>query len=589
MKAKFFSTASMVAVAAAIACSIPAFADQNDQGNQGDHGNQGNHDDHDRDHRHAHEIPTETPIKHLVVIFNENRSFDHYFGTYPKAGNPSGSIPFVPLPHTPKVNNLEQDSLLTNNPNLNPANNSVDSMGHPVINASNPFRLDRTQANTRSQNHSYTPEQQAVDNGKDDLFPKFTGRGTAGATGVFGTNGQVMGYFDGNTVTGLWNYAQHFAMSDNNWTDTFGPSTPGVLEVVAGQTNGVQNVLGVSTATVPDTQGGLTLIGDTDPANDMCSTTNPAFATILMGGKNIGDLLTAEHVSWGSFMGGFDLTITNKNGTTGCLRSTFSTTVASTIVDYIPHHAFFQYHVSTANPTHARPSSVAAIGHTHTVGGTALDPAKHNYDLHDFTDAVKAGNFPAVSYIKMPAFQDGHAGNSDPLDEQAGNVALINFIQQQPEWRHTAIIITYDDSDGWYDHQYMPPKTASYDPTADQVNGPGLCGRGVNKQPQPKGLVGKPVNGRCGPGTRVPLILVSPWAKTNYISHDYTTQASVVRFIEDNWLQHRRLGGGSFDDDAGSISDLFDFDHDHGRDVRPVQLFLDPVSGTIVTSPPATP
>ena len=133
----------------------------------------------------------------------------------------------------------------------------------------------------------------------------------------------------------------------------------------------------------------------------------------------------------------------------------------------------------------------------------------------------------------------------------------------------------------------MPPKNASYDPTADQVNGPGLCGRGANTQPQPNGLNGKPVNGRCGPGTRVPLILVSPYAKTNYVSHDYTTQASVVRFIEDNWLQHKRLGGGSFDDNAGSIAGLFDFDHDHGRDVRPVALFLDPVSGTILTSPPA--
>jgi acid phosphatase/phospholipase C len=398
-----------------------------------------------------------------------------------------------------------------------------------------------------------------------------------------------MGYFDGNTVTGLWNYAQHFAMSDNNWTDGFGPSTPGMLEVVAGQTNGVTNVLGTSTQTVPDTQGGLTLIGDTDPGNDVCSTTNPAFATILMGGKNIGDLLTAEHVSWGSFMGGFDLTLTNANGTTKCLRSTFSTNVNSTIVDYIPHHAFFQYHPSTANWTHARPSSVAAIGHTHTMDGHTLDPANHNYDLADFYAAVKAGNFPAVSYIKMPAFQDGHAGNSDPIDEQAGNVALINFIQQQPEWRDTAIIITYDDSDGWYDHQYMPSKSASYDPTADQVNGPGQCGLGVNKQPQPNGLNGKPVNGRCGPGTRVPLILVSPWAKTNYVSHDYTTQASVVRFIEDNWLQHKRLGGGSFDDNAGSIRDLFDFDHDHDRDVRPFQLFLDPNTGTILTSPPSTP
>jgi phospholipase C len=559
MKTRLLSTAAAFAAATAVACSAPVFGQ----------------DDFLRDlFRHPHEIHTKTPIKHLVVIFNENRSFDHYFATYPNAANPPGSIPFVAKPHTPKVHNLANANLLTNNPNFT---NTANGTG-----AANPFRLDRTQANTRSQNHSYTPEQQAVDNGKDDLFPKFTGRGTAGGVGAFGTNGQVMGYFDGNTVTAFWNYAQHFAMSDNNWTDTFGPSTPGVLEVVAGQTNGVQNIVGTSSS-ISDGQGGLTLIGDTDPGYDACSSKT---STMLMGGKNIGDLLNDEHISWGSFMGGFDLTLKNANGTTGCARSTFSSNVNGTIVDYVPHHAFFQYHKSTANPTHARPSSVHAIGHTYQKDGKTLDPANHGYDLEDFYSAVKAGSFPAVSYIKMPAFQDGHAGNSDPLDEQLGNVELINFLQKQPEWRETAVIITYDDSDGWYDHQYVAPTNASYDATADQVNGPGLCGLGAAKQPAPNGLSGKPVNGRCGPGTRVPLIVVSPYAKENYVSHTYTTQASVVRFIEDNWLRGKRLGGGAFDETAGSIMDLFDFDQDHGHDLKMNALFLDPASGTVIVSPP---
>ena len=287
MKARFVSTAAILAVATAVACGAPVFGQE----------------DFDRDHRHPNDVHTKTPIKHLVIIFNENRSFDHYFATYPNAANPSGSIPFVAKPHTPKVNNLANANLLTNNPNFT---NTANGTG-----AANPFRLDRTQANTRSQNHSYTPEQQAVDNGKDDLFPKFTGRGTAGGVGAFGTNGQVMGYFDGNTIAGLWNYAQHFAMSDNAWTDTFGPSTPGMLEVVAGQTNGVQNIVGTSSS-IADGQGGLTLIGDTDPAYDSCSSTT---STMLMAGKNIGDLLNEENISWGSFMGGFDLTRSNTNGT----------------------------------------------------------------------------------------------------------------------------------------------------------------------------------------------------------------------------------------------------------------------------------
>src|SRR5215470_14914269 len=116
MKAKLLSTAAVFAVASAVACSIPVFAD--DFGRDRDH-----HDDRGHGDHHPHELHTETPIKHLVVIFNENRSFDHYFATYPNAGNPSGSIPFVPKPHTPRVNNLANNNLLTNNPNLNPANN----------------------------------------------------------------------------------------------------------------------------------------------------------------------------------------------------------------------------------------------------------------------------------------------------------------------------------------------------------------------------------------------------------------------------------------------------------------------------------
>jgi len=285
-------------------------------------------------------------------------------------------------------------------------------------------------------------------------------------------------------------------------------------------------------------------------------------------------------------MGGFDLTLSNTNGTTNCARSTFSSNVGGTITDYIPHHAWFQYYKSTANPTHARPSSVHAIGHTYADDHKTLDTANHAYDLEDFYAAVKAGHLPAVSYIKMPAYQDGHAGYSDPLDEQADNVELINFLQKQPEWRETAVIITYDDSDGWYDHQYLAPKSASYDPTADQVNGPGLCGLGATKQPAPNGLNGQPVNGRCGPGTRVPFIVVSPYAKTNHVSSTYISQASVVLFIEDNWLHCKRLGGGSFDATTGSIMDMFDFDQDHRHDFRTDALFLDPTAGTVIVSPP---
>jgi len=242
----------------------------------------------------------------LVIIYQENVSFDHYFGTYPVATNPAGEPVFHALAHSPTTTNHGVNgltlALLTSNPNLsNPANG---------VNAANPFRLDRTQAVTADQNHSYTPEQQAEDNGAADLFPEFTGNGITGGAGAFGTKGQVMGYFDGNTVTALWNYAQHFAMSDSAFTDTYGPSTPGALEVVAGQTNGFSTVVNTASKTsnyVSDGQGGYTLINDIDPAYDTCSSTTD---TGMINAKNIGDLLNAAKLTWGGFMGGFNLNAT---------------------------------------------------------------------------------------------------------------------------------------------------------------------------------------------------------------------------------------------------------------------------------------
>ena len=146
-------------------------------------------------------LATKTPIKHVVVIFGENVSFDHYFGTYPKAANLGGGEPtFTAADGTPTVNGLTDALLSDQNPNVTNADNAA--AGDPTP----PFRLTRAQAYTASQNHGYTAEQQAYDDGKMDLFPKYTGAATAGGSGAFGTKWMVMGYFDGNTVTGRVRY-----------------------------------------------------------------------------------------------------------------------------------------------------------------------------------------------------------------------------------------------------------------------------------------------------------------------------------------------------------------------------------------------
>jgi phospholipase C len=564
------------------------------------------------DDDHAGGFPTATPIKHLVVIFQENVSFDHYFGTYPHAQNSDGT-PFHPSEDTPKsINTLLTPldvnhgfaplgggiDLINNNPN-GPSGSGAATNG---ANAANPFRLSPAQALTADQGHGYTPEQKASDNGKMDLFPANTG--SAGPppfpppTPV--TNkGLVMGYFDGNTVTALWNYAQHFSLNDNSYTTVYGPSTPGALNLIAGQTAGIDmppsTNVPVSGHEVDDGNGSFSVIGDPDPVGDVCSGTKDQ---VRMHGKNIGDLLNAKGITWGWFEGGFDL----PNGPTDCNRKTDPTVPGGTgkgATDYIPHHQPFQYFASTENPTHARPKSVASIGHTLIPGTATPDPANHQYDIADFFDVLVARNVPAVSFLKARAFEDGHAGYSDPLDEQHFIVRVINALQETPDWRDTAVIIAYDDSDGWYDHQMAPVVNPSIS-TADALNGVdpvtkvGRCvdsngfqqGKSVPKVPL-NGAFGKPSQGRCGYGTRVPLLVISPFAKLNHVDHTLTDQTSILRFIEDNWLSGARIQlGGSFDTIAGTIANMFNFeDEQDDEDALARRLILDEKTGAVVIPP----
>jgi phospholipase C len=515
---------------------------------------------------HNHDVETATPIEHVVVIFQENVSFDHYFATYPKAKNPADEPFFQADDDTPTVNGLAGE-LLSNNPNANNPANSP--------NAINFFRFDRSQASTCDQDHNYGHEQMAFDEGLMDLFPASVGTGEGSfcaAEFAYGKDkGLVMGYFDGNTVTAMWNYAQNFAMSDNSYGTTFGPSTPGLLNLVAGNT-----YPGTTSASSPKlvgvSSGVGTLVGDLDPTGDICSGT----PTVKMGGQNIGDLLNAKGVSWGSFMGGFDLTITNQNpgSGTGCARMSPATPAnGGPTTDYIPHHAFFQYWASTSNPNHARPTVPPSQY------ATAADTgANHEYDIHDFFDALKAVNLPAVSFLKAPANMDGHAGYSDPLLEQQFLVTTINAIQKSKFWRSTAIIISYDDSDGWYDHQMSPivnpSAIASADTkNSDQLNGHGKCGNGSSTL---KDATGNPIQGRCGYGPRLPLLVISPYARTNFVDNTLTDQSSILRFIEDNWGTGR-IAGGSFDAIAGTLNNMFDFDDHHQGSVR--RLLLDPSTG----------
>ena len=344
----------------------------------------------------AEAVETTTPIKHVIVIFGENISFDHYFATYPYATNPEGEPAFHAKDDTPRANNLLAGGLLTENPN-----------------STQPFRMDTgVESVTCDQNHSYTPEQQADDHGLMDKFPESTGSGSSSSfpCNDYGKGtGVVMGYFDGNTTTALWNYAQHFAINDNSYSTMFGPSTVGAVNLVAGTTaTGTLNPTKVNGK--PASPSGVIandvftgpIIGDVRPLNDECVLTNPGLQTAQMAsivGKNVGDLLNAKNITWGWFEGGFAPTGYDSMGRAICGQHHVGLAgddAVETVGDYIPHHEPFQYYKSTQNLHHVQPKDRSLIG-------TSLDGANHQYDLSAFWTALGEDRLPAVTYLKAAA------------------------------------------------------------------------------------------------------------------------------------------------------------------------------------------
>ena len=437
-----------------------------------------------------------------------------------------------------------------------------------------------------------------------------------------------MNYYDGNTVTGMWNYAKNFAMSDNFFGTTFGPSAPGAINLISGNTGNVGlQINGANTDgdTVSDGKGGYSLISDAQPYYDDCSTRD----AVSLTGTNIGDELNAKGLSWGWFQGGIPAehhlrTGAGDIGETGQPTSTF-----------IPD----QFKAYFANASTGRPNSSnqglcntvhpvgAAIGGTGPIrlqgrlhpapravrllrvdrqpapsarrrrwrrsaptprryvnGQPQFNTANHQYDISDFNALVGAishgylspDHLPAVSFLKAPGYEDGHAGYSDPYDEQQFVTSEINALEHTPDWSSTAVIITYDDSDGFYDHVYSgvhnPSNTSNVaNPPGPQdfLTGTGLCGTGTP-------LAGQ--NGRCGYGPRLPFLLISPWAKRHDVDHTLTDFSSIDKFIEDNWGLPRIPG--SFDSIAGSINSMFRFDGHPGNS----SLFLDPTTGQPATN-----
>jgi len=604
---------------------------------------------------------TSTPVKHVVVIFQENVSFDHYFGTYPNAANTDGQT-FHAAPGTPAVDGLPPATSKSLPPSLRHSGNLLTSNPNSAL----PKRLDSSPTGatgsaggqlTCDQDHDYSDEQQAFDGGKMDHFVQSVGTGSGNSP--FGTPcqaAQVMDYYDGNTVTGMWNYAQHFSMSNNSFGTTFGPSAPGAINVTSGDTGNVDtthmaNSPSVSTSTspdgdiTPDGKGGYSLTSDAQPYWDDCSTRD----AVALNGTNIGDELNQQGLTWGWFEGGFDPTTTFATasaavGRTGQPTSQFipdefsgsfmgknvpahaSNQALCDAVhpigvalggtgrwgykdDYIPHHEPFQYYASTANPHHltiptdgagqdtlAGLQEIGTDTQSYANGVPQFNTPNHQYDTSDFDQLVTAigdgevspSALPAVSFLKAPGYEDGHAAYSDPADEQAFVTREVDSLMRTPDWHNTVVIVNWDDSDGWYDHVYSGVTNPSQSPADNLTNtntnpiGPaqstsGQCGSETQTQAP---LAGE--QGRCGFGPRLPMLVISPYARVNHVDNDLSDQASIINFIEYNW----RLPGipGSADQVLSKLdrsegvpfdlAGMFDFRHPQAD-----RLILSPATG----------
>jgi phospholipase C len=371
-----------------------------------------------------------SPIKHTIVIFQENRSFDNYFGTYPHAEG------FLPLPGTPAVNGIPDGAY------------NSDAKGEKVP----PFLLGTDQRKTVDVQHGYEAMISAYNEGLMDKYVEKNNKTTP------------MGHYDYRVLSAYWQYAQHFSLADNWYQPVFGPSTPGALYLVAAQSGNAEKPLK----------------GDSEPAYGR-STKGTRWEGLRY--PNIGDRLSEHKVSWAWYQGGY-----------------------ATGSKYTAHHNPFQYFDNYEK-------------------GSYKDNVK---DYDELEKDIAAGRLPAVVYVKAKSGEDEHAGGNSLVDTgMEFAVDTVNLIMESQYWHNSAIIITYDESGGFWDH--VPP------PQVD---------------PGPDGLQGL--------GPRIPTLVISPYAKRNYVSHVQYDTTSVLRFIEWNCgvesLNNR-------DANAANILDMFDFAH----------------------------
>ncbi len=477
-------------------------------------------------------------IKYVFVLFQENRSFDFYFGTYPGA-NGLFSQPAAQTPGFVQTLVNTDGTLGTISPFRIPLTVTAKGTGATV---------PLYPADTDSVNHSHTAYQTKID--LQNGITLNDGYATT-EEGVTVTNGKpskmptlaqkqmgelVMGYVDCNTAPVLWNYADRFTLFDNFHQTVLSASTPNAIAMVAGQSGETQWVKHPQQSTmaygksvggngVPVVSDGdpywgsqLDVYGSGQPANPPTASpeVNLTFATLPLSfmGTNIvntvatdkqplTDLTDVEKdimeiagngvkpTNWGWYQQGYD-------------HENTDATATATHADYIPHHNGPQYFGYVSNNSQVS-SHLHGLGDFFTaIGNKALPSAGGVFYLRGGYNNLQGLNpvdpNPALRTVFYGS--DDHPGYSDVQISSALVAQEVNAIANSPYWSQSAIIITYDETDGLYDH--APEIVRSYDPYGDALD----------------------------QGPRIPTIVLSPYGEVHAVAHEADEHSSIIKFID---------------------------------------------------------
>lgn len=412
-------------------------------------------------------------IKHVVVIYLENHSFDNLYGQFPGAdglSNASSSnitqvdasgTPYTFLPSIPM------------------------SSAFPLNLPNNYFNIDQYIPNdqkTPDVLHRYYQEQLQIDGGKMDKFALLNN-----------TAGLSQGYYQ-TSLLPLLGMAQKYTLCDNFFHSAFGGSFLNHIWLIAAASPVFPNAPAGSVAKL-DSAGKLITDGAVTPDgyvvntsftvnNPHPATANPATLVPNQTIPTIGDRLNDKHISWAWYAGGWD------NALAGSPDPTFQF-----------HHQPFAYFANYADGTQAKKD--------------------HLKDETEFISAAKNGTLPSVSFVKPLGINNEHPGYSEVQTGESHTVELINDVLNGPDGKDAVIIITYDENGGFWDH-VAPPV----------------------------------IDKKWGPGTRVPAIIISPFAKQGFVDHTQYETISILSFIEKRWGLNPL---GDRDSDANPLQNAFDF------------------------------